>query len=138
MYHSQSPPLQLGGPRMGPHMQRTQRRSRCSGAAAMLACLLCLAGCRLAAAADTEVFGVQAGRGPSLPQPSSGAHRGHRHLLQASTSTLATGAATGGNSASAKAEARKGAAFIRDAAQCLSSSDVKWPGLATSGGSNEL
>ena len=115
MYNSQSPPLQLGGQRVGPHMQRAQRRSRCSGAAAMLACLLCMAGCGLAAAANAEVFGMQAGRGPSLPQPSSGAHRGNRHLQQASTPTPAAGAATGGDSRErAVAEARKGVPVTSD------------------------
>ena len=124
MYNSHSPPPQLGGQRTGPHMQRAQRRSRCNGAAAMLARLLCLAGCSLAAAAAAEGFGAQAGRGPSLPRPSSGDRGGFRHLMQASTSTLAAGAATGGDSrARAVAEARKGVPVTSDAAHWLCDSE---------------
>ena len=111
MYNSHSPPPQLGGQRMGPHMQRAQHRSRCNGAAAVLACLLCLVSCSQTAAAGAELFGSQAGPSPSLPLSRGQERSGGRHILQAAA--LAAGAAAGGNSSSsAIAEARKGTAVF--------------------------
>jgi hypothetical protein len=111
MYNSHSPPPQLGGQRMGPHMQRAQHRSHCNGAAAVLACLLCLVSCSQTAAAGAELFGSQAGPSPSLPLSRGQERSGGRHILQAAA--LAAGAAAGGNSSSsAIAEARKGTAVF--------------------------